>query len=281
MNPYDPTEFLIRFFAATHELFQRHPAFAERVALQKQLYRELAVTEPTTLRARLAELHSASDSPPDFAEDLVQCLAAVSQDAPGDFRYYPPAQDLHTYFQRAVAASSNDVVYRHLDVALAFDLKVLRASLIEGTRPDAQISFERKVRILVEVIRNAAEQWYRPILRCALAVSYEIERKTKATVPNELGAVMGAIRDSQAVPTSIVDDQVRIIRNAVAHSQVKLDIEKESISFENRQRAGTVEVLGPLNWEDLVELAWNYIFAWSTLALVCRKMHRLTSGAEG
>lgn len=277
MNTEDPLEFLAKFGAAVQTLAERQPKFAERLARHVQLYQELAVTEPLTLRARLEELYSSGELPAQLAQDLLECLAAVSSGAPEGFAYYPPAQDLNDFLEWAIGASSPDAVHRHLSAALKFDMRVLRAGLIEAAKTEESVGFERRVRTLADMLSRCAEQWYRPILGAALSIAYEAGGKVRAKVPRELGALMAAIADSDTVPPSILYDGIRIMRNATAHSGIMIDLASQTVTFVNHKRSGDTETLGPLAWGDLVRAAWGCVWAWSALALVCRRVRRLTS----
>ena len=98
------------------------------------------------------------------------------------------------------------LVHALLNATLDFDMPILRAALIEAMHPPTQNGFEYRVRVLSEVLRIVAEDWYKPILKCALTVSFRSRGRLDSAVPKELGALLG---DMPGFQRSSPDDLIQ------------------------------------------------------------------------
>lgn len=96
--------------------------------------------------------------------------------------------------------------------------------------------FEETLHAWSRSIRTVAESLYVPFLMVAVDLSRlaKGERGSTWRQPPVLGAVLKAALsewDERDVRRSLVDDRVRLIRNADAHCKVRLDIKKERARF--------------------------------------------------
>jgi hypothetical protein len=279
MNNQDHIDVFLRLVTALQHLKDREPAFAERARVQAELYREMAIAEPQTLRRELERLHAKPGLSPDFLRSVLELALQVPPPKELDFPFYPPAQDLFHFIARGAAATSPATAHALLAEALSFDLAVLRAALIEALRPAESSAFENRARVLAEMLRKIGEDWYKPILQCVLALSFRSRGKTDAVVPQELGAVMARCRDSHDIPATLLRDDIRIIRNAVAHSHLKFDLDAQQLTFVNKKPDGREESLGPLSWDSLESIGNDILDCCWALALVCKRQYRLTRPA--
>ncbi|XXX73931.1 hypothetical protein WMF30_40425 [Sorangium sp. So ce134] len=280
MADYDPIESFIRIAAALRSLSEQDPIFAERVRRQAELYKQMAIAEPSSLRREIEQMHAQPGLSADFVRHFLEIALEIPRPPSDDFDFCPSANDLFHFFRRGVEGSSPQAINELISAALNFDMGILRAALIEAMQPDPSASFERRTRVLSDVLKNTAENWYKPILKCALKVSYRVRGRTDAIVPDELGALMGACRDSHDVPLSILSDHVRIIRNSVAHSQAHFDLVNLTVTFVNQNRRGVRETLGPISWDQLKEISDQFLELCWALSLVCRRQRRLTANRD-
>jgi hypothetical protein len=262
--------------AAMQELYRANPAFASRVQRQIGLYQEKAINEPLTLRQDLARLYSDFELSPQFQSFLEKLLNNFAGDPSPDFDYYLPAHDLFCFIETARKRIGSPGVHSLLNAKISLEMAIRRARIIEATKQPTDLGFERRVRTIAEVLRESAEEWYKPILQLCLLLSHRLTHTTNSAVPNELGAVMWACKHTSGFPLTILDDRIRIIRNSVAHSQTEIDVAEPAVTFVNTRRSGERDSLGPLTWEHLKAFA-DYLLnhCWA-LTLVLRRQKRLS-----
>jgi len=254
------------------------PVYAERVKRQAELYKQMAISEPVTLRHELTKMHEEPGISPDFRERYLEPMSGIQFSMSEDFAFFAPAQDCFHFIRRVAQNLPAKFVHDILQKTLLMDWRISRAALLEATNLDESVGFERRTRILADVMRRAAEGWYKPFLTCALTMSYRSRSCTTAIVPDELEAAMAACHDSNDVPKTILLDTARIVRNATAHSGLEFQLSSSEVTFVNTRRNGQREVLGPLSWDGVKELADDLINLCWALTIVWQRQRRLLAG---
>ena len=264
-----------RLFLSFDKLFCGDETFAERVRKQIQLYREKAIDEPSSLRQELKALHARGLSE-DFAQNVGELSGDLSEWTSHEFDFFPPAHDFFRFVKKCVEGIGRVPAHAQISTTLEFDMPVLRARLIESMRQPLTIAFERRVRVLSDVLRDSAEAWYKPLLRFALTFSRASDGRSVARVPSELGMLLTSCRTSTGIPSSILFEPIRIIRNSVAHSQTEIDLDRAAVTYVNLNRKGEREAIGPLSWDEVLRLSDAYLFLCWSMTIVLRRHRRLT-----
>jgi hypothetical protein len=119
-------------------------------------------------------------------------------------------------------------------------------------------SFEAAAKVTAEAIRNGVEGMYKPLLHVALAMTPTRKGDPtllRASVPDEVGKVVKQCRDAwtgPGDPVGVLDDDLVLMRNSVAHVATKYDVIAKTVTFVNKS-GDNVKVLGPLELSAVAE----------------------------
>jgi len=133
---------------------------------------------------------------------------------------------------------------------------------------DREPLFEEWVDAFVGQTHQFAEVFYRQGLHAVLSLTKLLLGQPIEQTPAELGGLMAECKRvfrGDPVFDGLLLDEIRIIRNARAHSQIELDVQNKTVTFINRRRDGREERLGPWTREQFGE-------CFSRFAQLCRDM---------
>jgi hypothetical protein len=126
-----------------------------------------------------------------------------------------------------------------------------------GNADPVSVSFEEHARTIASVVAGMAEQYYKPLLGCALAVC-RLASSDLRPVPQTVGAIMSECQQLWEVAhpelLPLVRSDLRIIRNSEFHKHTVIDASAETILFVNVKPNGDRESIGPLDRAGLAEV---------------------------
>ena len=138
-------------------------------------------------------------------------------------------------------------------------------------------SFEAASKVIAEALRQGVEAMYKPMLRAALAMTPSRKGDPlllRANVPDEVGKVAAQCRDGwtgTGGPLGVLDDDLVLIRNSVAHSATEYDVLNQTVTFVNKS-GDTMKTLGPLDRAALAVLVKRLYDLIATMALAYRRI---------
>jgi hypothetical protein len=138
-------------------------------------------------------------------------------------------------------------------------------------------SFEAASKVTAEALRQAVEAMYKPMLRAALAMTPTRKGDPlllRANVPDEVGKVAQQCRDAwtgTGGPLGVLDDDLVLIRNSVAHSATKYDVLNQKVTFVNKS-GDTTKVLGPLDRAAVAAFVKRLYDLIATMSLAYRRV---------
>jgi hypothetical protein len=260
---------LLQILASFEEVM---PFVEQDVRRLIDLYAEKAIFEPTTVRATLEKWSTEHHISEEFRTKLDALKTRLPRSNSEDFPWSQPGNEFFHFISGIKEALGAGSLAERLRPVLTTEVRfIYRAQMLEAIRQPTTVSFERRVRVLAEVLRNTIEGWYKLILQTALRLARETSGKPIGDVPGELGPVLTACVSAGKIPTSILEPKLRIVRNAVAHSHTEVDVQHETVTFVNVSRSGKRDELGPWNWDELTAFSESSLMLFWTLTLVLRR----------
>lgn len=138
-------------------------------------------------------------------------------------------------------------------------------------------SFEAASKVTAEALRQGVEAMYKPMLRAALAMTPTRKGDPlllRANVPDEVGKVAAQCRvgwTRTGGPLGVLDDDLVLVRNSVAHSATEYDVVNQKVTFVNKS-VDTTKKLGPLNREAMGALVKRLYDLIATMSLAYRRV---------
>lgn len=242
-----------------------------------ELYEEKALFEPTTVRETLGRWSTERTVSDELRARLIAASARLPRPKDERFSWSASGSELFQWIEGRKAIIGAAHIADQIRPMLTTDTRfVFRAQMLEAIRQSASVTFERRVRVLADACRGSAEGWYKPILQVLLRLSRE---RGDTEVPSELGPLLSSCARN-SVPSSILLDSIRVVRNSVAHGHTDLSLSDERVAFVSITRSGARNVVGPFTWQEFVAFADSCLIHFWTLTLVLRRHLRLAETPE-
>jgi hypothetical protein len=125
--------------------------------------------------------------------------------------------------------------------------------------------FEERTRAYAAAIKHVTETVYKPLLLRVIDLDLLARSLPQTTKLPSLGLLTKQVRDTGH--GVFVESDLRLVRNAEAHSSIRIDVEAEMVTFVNTSDGGAEEVLGPWTETQLHGFAENFLMRCLTMMI--------------
>jgi hypothetical protein len=209
--------------------------------------------------------------PPTSDETMVALIAAIREmtramESDPQVLGSQMAKDVRDFFKEVASLAGLDSLlgaFKGTSDSTLWSPGAARAllSLYHVTGAPMSGPFESRVRQTIDAVGAVAERVYRPLLEVLIRIEYVRRRKPVPRDAMKVGKAIGTCLDlwKAAGPTSVLDNDIRVIRNAEAHHQDEIDVHRETITFIDRSKPGAPETRGPWAEERLRAYADGFL----------------------